>query len=117
MDDMTREEYWDEIRAIRSNIVDEWATERADYNGDGNEWLSDRLHQTVDGHQWIIYTDYNFDVLRFTDNRDAYYDAMGEWPPVDDFSQMIAAVAYMAMETDVGDGLDVDDFTGDDDDD
>lgn len=114
MDDVTRKEYWDEIRSIRRSLVDEWAAERADYDGDVNEWLSDRLHQDIDGHQWIIYTDYNLDVLRFTDNRDAYYDEMGEWPAAPSLGEMLAPVAYMAMQADVNDGLDFDDFAGDD---
>lgn len=109
-EDMTRKEYWDEIRSIRENLVEEWQDERANYGDDVNEWLTDRLHQTIDGHQWIIYTGYNIDVLRFTDNKEAYYDQMGAWPEVDNFNQMMGAVAFMAMEQDVMDGLDMDDF-------
>ncbi len=114
-DDMTRKEYWDEIRSIRASLIEEWHEERAGYEYDGAEWLNERMHSTIDGHQWIIYTAYNIDVIRFTDNREAYYDQMGEWPNVDNFDQMLGAVAFMAMEADVQDGLDANEFDNDQD--
>jgi hypothetical protein len=111
MDDMTRNEYWDEIRSIRENLLDEWRDERGDTKDDPQDWLYERLNQTIDGHQWIIYYSYNIDVLRFTDNRDAYYDQMGEWPTSDTGLQgMLAAIAYQSMYQDVMDGLEPEDF-------
>ena len=117
MADMTRKEYWDEIRSIRDSLKEEWKDERADYAYDGNEWLHERLHQDIDGHQWIIYNAYNLDVLRFTDNEDAYIDNFGEWPADSDLSRIHTLAAFEAMRTDVQDGLDMDDFEDDDDED
>lgn len=112
MADMTRKEYWDEVRSIRENLRDEWKDERGDY-GDANEFIGDRLHEMIDGHQWIIYNSYNLDVIRFTDNEDAYIENFGEWPADSDLSRIHTLAAFEAMRQDVSDGLDMDDFEDD----
>ena len=114
MADMTRKEYWDQIRSIREDLADEYRTEGSDE--DPNEWFNDRLHETIDGHQWIIYNAYNLDVLRFTDNEDAYIDNFGEWPADSDLSRIHTLAAFEAMRQDVSDGIDMDDFEEADDD-
>lgn len=113
---MTQDEYRDEIRGIAEELLKEWRSETRPLrrqriqSQDPNEWVSDRLHQWIDGHSWIIYTSRVFDVLRFTNNREAYQDEMDELPGGDNFDQLATQVAFVAMRQDVMDVVDMDDY-------
>lgn len=61
----------------------------------------DWLHETLDGHQWVIYTHYNFDVLRYSSNHDAAADEYGGEELIKDGDMNWALLAYCAMEADV----------------
>lgn len=82
MDEMTQREYWDEVASLAKSITGETldsldAETQAEVRENGfdavdsaREALQERLWETIDGHQWVIYTSYNFDVLRFSDNEE-----------------------------------------------
>ena len=100
-EDVTRKEYWDEIRSIALDAIEEgWTQAGADADEPDEEAMQEYVQQTVDGHQWIIYYGYPEDVLRFTDNKDAYIDAFGSIE-AKDTNEALAKMAYMAMEADV----------------
>ena len=93
-------------------VIDELLSRCARYpskrNGPGAEAdINDsRLHETIDGHQWVIYTSYNLDVLRHSDNEDAYIDNFGGEDAAHllkdrGISGLHAVMAYCAMEQDV----------------
>lgn len=60
------------------------------------EWL----HETLDGHQWVIYTHYNYDVLRESSNCDAAADECGGEGLIKDGNVNWALLAYCAMKAD-----------------
>ena len=112
MSEITRSQYYEEIRSIASYMAEEALSDN-DWDRDAaEEDINDsRLHETIDGHQWVIYTAYNLDVIRHSDNSDAYVDNFG----ADDAGHIIkdrgidglhAVMAYCAMEQDVRDILD-----------
>lgn len=98
--EMTREEYLREVANIAESMVGEAADD-----GDDRDELYDRLHETIDGHQWVIYTAYNFDVLRHSDNDGAYVENFGADGLVTDGCLNTAALAYAALEADVSESL------------
>ena len=111
MSEITRSQYYDEIRSIASNMAEEALSDN-DWDRDAaEEDISDsRLHETIDGHQWVIYTAYNLDVIRHSDNSDAYVDNFGEADAgsiIKDrgINGLHAVMAYCAMEQDVRDIL------------
>jgi hypothetical protein len=111
MSEITRSQYYDKIRSIASSMAEEALADN-DWDRDAAEDdINDsRLHETIDGHQWVIYTAYNLDVIRHSDNSDAYVDNFGG----DDAAHILkdrgidglhAVMAYCAMEQDVRDIL------------
>lgn len=74
---MNKQEYNTEINSIAENLVhDAWNNydEVTDIE-QAEELIQDSLlHETIDGHQWIIYYSYNDEVIRHSDNADAYQD-------------------------------------------
>lgn len=82
-------DYWDEIRDIAQDVTDQ-----------ANKYESDIyeiLHETLDGHQWVIYTAYNYDVIRHSPNDEAWREYFGDVVP----QNLDAARACMAMTEDV----------------
>lgn len=111
MIEITRGKYYEEIRSIAESIVSESMADNGNDRKAAEEDINDfRLHQTIDGHQWVIYTAYNLDVLRHSDNADACVDNFGA-----DYAGhtlkdrgidgLHAVMAYCAMEQDVRDYL------------
>ena len=107
MSELSRSQYYEEIRSIADNLAaealadNEWDRSKAE-----NDINDSRLHETIDGHQWVIYTAYNLDVIRHSDSSDAYVDNFGG----DDAGKVLkdrgisglhAVMAYCAMEQDV----------------
>lgn len=107
MEPITRKDYFDEIRAVRDNALEEYKEYGRDT--DPNEWVSDWLHQTIDGHEWVIYNWYHTQILTWSDNEDAVFDVMGEVTGTD-ASSVLTPMAFFAMEADVRDHLEMDEF-------
>jgi len=95
MDDITRQAYWTEIRSLADDAIEAWRDgDVADRDG-----LYDWMHETADGHEWVIYTHCNYDVLKWSDNSDAFEDMGGLGNNED--GMLFAHMAYCAMEADL----------------
>ena len=105
---ITSIEYWEEIKSIAANLIEEnqeEANERGDcvleyINDSGLIWVG-----TV-GHQWITNYSYNLDVLDNTDNFDYIEgnlgsDYLGDVLKRDGLRGLHQAMAYHAMLADV----------------
>ena len=115
MADMTQREYWDEVESLAKSITEETFDylddeDKADVrengfdaNDNAREALHERLWETIDGHQWIIYTSYNFDVLRFSDNEEYAIVNFGAESVLTEDKDGIkwAALAFGALYADV----------------
>lgn len=95
-DRVLRQEYWDAVRDIATDLED--AVKSGDIESEDD--LNERMHESVDDSAWIIYTANNFQVLRYCDNHDAYTDEFGE-VPMSGSEVNWAALAYAAMLEDV----------------
>lgn len=100
----TRAEYYDSVRQMAQELVDET------YDEDEDELDRDRfdeqLHQSVDGSHYIIYTHANLAVLVFSSNWlaiDEVYSDMGESLEgrTATLTTVIGQAAFFAMEADV----------------
>ena len=114
-DNMTQREYWEEVESLAKSITEETldsldAETQAKVREQGfdavdsaSEVLQERLWETIDGHQWIIYTAYNFDVLRFSDNEDYSITEFGADSILTDDRDGIrwGALAFGALYADV----------------
>ena len=79
MSELTRNEYYAEIKSLADSIASEAMTDNNNDRSAAEEDINDsRLHETIDGHQWVIYNAYNLDVIRNSDNEDYYVDNFGE---------------------------------------
>ena len=110
MTNLTQTEYNTEIKSIAENLVQDAMSEGATDKEGAEEVIQDRLLQTIDGAEWIIYYSYNADVIRFSDNADAYQGvysnedvgAMIAEKGLDDFGTVRA---FWAMYQDVSEQL------------
>ena len=110
-DDMTRTEYWKEVASLAESITEETLDEfdsetQAEIreDNDHNEFrdsLTERLHETIDSHQWVIFTAYNFDVMKFSPNDDYSVVNFGAESIVDETGLNTAVIAYGALCADV----------------
>lgn len=104
MADMTRHEYWVEVASLAESITEE-AWDDGEYDDEDDPSfqgdLSERLWETIDGHQWVIYTAYNFDVLRFSENDGYMVDHFGSDGLVADGALNWGALAFWALCADV----------------
>ena len=119
MKNMTQLSYIEEIKDIATNLVDELMDEYEDRE-EAEEQAYDRLHETIDGHQWVIYYAYNDDVLKYSDNDEAYKDiydneGIGSIIAEHGLDSFKTAMAYFAMYQDVSELLEqaFDDFEED----
>lgn len=117
MDTITQASYNEEIQDLATNLVEELMQEHDNDRDIAEEAAHDRLHETIDGHQWVIYYAYNDEVLRFSDNDEAYQDVYCN----EDLGALVAdkgidgvkpMMAYFAMYQDVSELLEqaFDDF-------
>lgn len=100
-------EYWKEIKSIAANLVSEAMQEKDNDREEAEEYINDSyLHETIDGHQWVIYYSYNDDVLKYSDNDEAYQDCYSN----EDLGALVAEkglddaktmMAFFAMYQDV----------------
>ena len=68
--EMTRSDYCREVRSIAESLIKE--------NPDADrEEMEQTLWETIDGHQWVIYTAYNLEVLRHSENDDYSFQNFG----------------------------------------
>jgi hypothetical protein len=98
---ITQTEYWDEIKRIVVDSIDE-AREFAP--GDENRF-NESIWQIIDGHQWIIYNHYHTFVLQHSRNENTYFDEFGALANVDSFSEVTVRLAFAAMHQDVWDEM------------
>lgn len=110
-EDMSRREYWEEVASLAKSITEEClegfdaeiqAEIREDNDHGGfREALNERTWETIDGHQWVIYTAYNFDIMRFSDNTGYSAENFGVESIVKDGDLNTAAIAFGALYADV----------------
>ena len=110
-EDMSRGEYWEEVSSLAKSITEECLdnfdaktqTEIQEDNdhSDFREALDERTWETIDGHQWVIYTAYNFDIMRFSDNDGYSAENFGAEAIVKDGQLNTAAIAFGALYADV----------------
>lgn len=109
----TQYEYTTEIKELAESIVETAYNEYDEVTDQesAEELINDTLlHETIDGHQWVIYCAYNDDVLKYSDNDEAYQDCYGN----EDLGALVAEkgidgvkpmMAFFAMYQDVQDQL------------
>ena len=93
-----RAEYYQSVRALVDEGMNEIREGRVTSAEELNEWLE----QSIDGSYWVIYTHANMQVIFVSDNDDAYMEDFGE-APVEGGNINWAALAYAAMRRDVFD--------------
>ena len=101
---MDQREYWSEVASLAASITEEtWDSmdPKPDTIDDMQEELHERLWETIDGHQWIIYTAYNYDVLRFSENDGYSVENFGAESVIRDGALNTAALAFGALYADV----------------
>ena len=109
-DSIKRRDYWATVRAMAEELDSEARELLRSGESDDSvaETMSERLHESVDGSALVIYTASNFDVLRYSDNSDAWTDIYGDDLPKDN---AFAVLAFCALEADVRETMsDVDDL-------
>lgn len=93
--------YYNDVRIIARDILDDL--------GDDLDDLSDAIHEWVDGSQWVIYTYRARKVLEFSDNDEAGPDSMG-WDGFasgcNGWCDLFTRGAYFAMCADVHEAVD-----------
>lgn len=101
MDSITQKEYWDEVRETAEMIAKECREHEQD--------RYDMLRERAGDHQWVIYTFYNFDVLKWTRNADAWEEVYGSIGEVAEScncsSELYMRLASFAFGADVSDAL------------
>lgn len=104
MSENTSQEYWADIRSMVESALSDCGVTNQEEFEDNRDAVYDNLRESVDGSSWIIYNARNLDVIRFTDNEDAYQDIGLEGCA--DFSEICCRVAFCAMERDAYDAVD-----------
>ena len=101
---MNEREYWDEVRSLAAGMVEEIRAEAKENDWDedqAREAMNERAWETIDGHQWVIYTHYNYDVLRFSPNDGYSIEEFGSEGIVDDSGLRTDKLAFGALYADV----------------
>lgn len=107
---MTNREYWDEVDRIRENIQADWDEDKRhgiDRREDAGHWRDEAIDAALEEHKYVTTYAQTWDVMRYTRNQEAYFDATGHWPPDNSFDMMLVGVAFMAMSEDVRQGLEL----------
>ena len=104
MSEMTQGDYWREVASIAETVAEESHADGLDRDD-----LDERLWETIDGHQWVIYTAYNFDILRHSPNDDYYGTNFGAEGIATDAGMNWSALAFGALYADVQERLEVED--------
>ena len=99
---MNYKEYTKEVEAL--------ADEAVRITKEYEQCIHDTLHELIDGHQWVIYYSANDEVLRHTDNPDAWQERYTQ----EDLGRVVAdsglegakqVMAYWSLERDVMDAI------------
>lgn len=115
----TSYEYWSEIKSLAETMVTEtfeWLDDKPDmtkeecFEATMDEINDHVLHETIDGHQWVIYSGYNLDVLKHSNNPDYMTDNFGDDMAgsilsEQGLSSLHTSLAFWAMYADVQDDL------------
>lgn len=88
---VTYSEYWNEIASLAKQISKEAREESRD--------IIEVLDETIDGHQWVIYTSFNFDVLRHCSDHDVIFENSSDASNQD--GMFWGRAAYFAMHRDI----------------
>lgn len=91
---ISQQEYWDEVRNLAKEAHDMVVE-------DETRDLGDMIHELVDGHEWVIYTAYNFDVLKHTESDSEIEDLFGDEKVGDGWHALLGKAAYAALAGDV----------------
>ena len=111
MSEITSSQYWDEIQSIADSMAEEAMADNDNDRSAAKDDINDsRLHETVDGHRWVIYSAYNADVMRHSDNTDYYIDNFGGYEAVHVLKEsgldgLHNVIAFWCMYADVQDKL------------
>jgi len=82
-DDITRHDYWTEVRRFAKSIWDDalgyWleSNEPDQQDFEQSEDLSQYLSESIDGHSWVIYTWKAMQVLVWSENSDYSFQNFG----------------------------------------
>lgn len=101
----TETDYFDSVQSIVDDILSDLDVKTQEQFEDKRSDVEERIWQDVDSSAWIIYTSDNLDVLRYTNNKDAYSDHGIELNTSDGFDGIAQQVAFMAMYQDALDTL------------
>ncbi len=97
MDEITYSDYWKTV-AESADFLAEEVRSLEEINDD----FYDMLHEYVDGHQWIIYTFYNTQIMRHTDNSDAVFDiGVGVPEGAESWTDIVLGFAFYAFYQDI----------------
>lgn len=106
MDNLSSHDYWKEVSEVAQSILDELEIQSSDDYEDKRDEISDYLFETVDGHQWIIYTFYNKEILRHTNNESYSEDNFGTEGYADkSYDEIGLQIAFWAFYADIQDNL------------
>ena len=110
-DELTYTKYWTEIKSIAKCLVEESMADNDNDKEQAEEDINDsRLHETIDGHQWIIYTAYNLDVIKHSNNQGYMSDYFGDEALEEalktGLNSLHCAIAFWCMYADVYDNMD-----------
>jgi hypothetical protein len=112
---MNHIEYQEEISDLADIIIDEAIAELEPDElsvEEVQEKISDSLlHETIDGHQWIIYTHNHADIIRHSDNDEAYEDMycnddLGDLVKSHGLDHITMIIAFWAFYYDVQEVID-----------
>jgi hypothetical protein len=96
-DSIKRTSYFGAVRATADSILADLTNSTIDTAGD----LETRIHEDCDGARCVIYTAAAMDVLRYSDNDNAYADDFGDEGLVRDGSINWSGMAYAAFRADI----------------
>ena len=95
-----RADYWDSVRSFAQEALDAVKSgEVTDADG-----LTEYVEQSVDGSSWVIYNGQILDVLRFTENDEAFEEcgSLSDMATGDGgYFAMLGRIAYFALLADV----------------
>ncbi len=121
MADITRNEYWAEIRSIGDDLAREAKAGEFGTGETAREQFGERLHEAIDGHSWVIYTHSAQQVTAHSDNDNGYSaENFGVESIVTDGNLNWSVIAFGALYGDVVeylfsvDGFDINDPNPDD---
>lgn len=96
---MSKQEYWNDIRSMAQEIMDEAIREDPQDPECGID-LHARIQEAVDRDEWVIFTHKALRVMEYTDNDGAYED-LGAIPTGKGWPTIVTHCARFAMRADL----------------